>query len=104
MIQRFHLCHPQQIPANFAISQSPSQILPWVLSVLLIAASSLIANRKAATKTVTGPGVDGQASADKEVSVLTPSSLVCLQLDKSFSVALASPASEAASGPPVWRF
>jgi hypothetical protein len=101
LTQRFHLYYPEQIPKNFAISQLPSEILSWVSSVLQTTASSLIADKKAAMKTKTGPGADGLDSAEKQALLLTPSSLTYRQSDTSFSVALSSPASAVATGPPV---
>jgi hypothetical protein len=101
LTQRFHLYYPEQIPANFEISQLPSEILSWVSSVLQIAASSLTADRKAATRTTTEHGGDGLGSAPKQDAVLTPSSLVYPQSSANFSVELSSRASEIPTGPRV---
>jgi hypothetical protein len=80
LISGFHSSYPAQIPATFAISQLPDEILSWALPVLQITASLLIAKKKAATKTSTASGttsgVDGLDSASKQDTFLTPSSLV----------------------------
>jgi hypothetical protein len=101
LTQRFHLYYPEQIPEGFEILQLPSEILSWVSSVLQIAASSLIADKKEATKSRTAPGGDGGDSATGLGSELTPSSLVYPQSIKNFSVSLSSPASEVPTGPSV---
>jgi hypothetical protein len=77
--KRFHLCYPQQIPKTFAMSQLPSEIFSWVSSMLQTAASSMIADRRAATRTKTEPGADGWDSAERQASLLIPSSLACRQ-------------------------
>ena len=85
LTQRFHLYYSEQIPESFKISQLPSEISSWVLSVLQIAASSLTAASKAATNLTTGPGDVGLASAKRQDENLTLSSLSYPQSDKSFS-------------------
>ena len=85
LTKRFHLCYSEQIPESFKISQLPSEISSWVLSVLRIAASSLTAGSKAATSPTTGPGAAGSASATKQEKALTLSSLNYPQSDKNFS-------------------
>jgi hypothetical protein len=101
LTQRFHLYYREQIPENFTISQLPSEVLSWVSSVLQIAASSMIADKRAAMNPRTGPGDDGLASASEEALLLTPSSLSYPQSDTSFSVELSSRASEITTGPPA---
>jgi hypothetical protein len=85
LTQRFHSAYPEQIPANFAISQLPDENLSWASRVLQITASLLTADKKAATKTKTASGVDGSDSASKPAAYLTPSSLVYPQTTKNFS-------------------
>ena len=51
LTQHFHLYYPEQIPKNFRISQLPSKISSWVLTVLRIAASSLIGSNKSCDRT-----------------------------------------------------
>jgi hypothetical protein len=99
--EHFHLYYPEQIPKTFAMSQLPSEILSWVSSVLQTAASPMIADRKAATKTRTEPGADGWDSAERQASLLTPSSLAYREPGTNYSVALSSHASAAVAGPPV---
>jgi hypothetical protein len=83
LTQRFHLYYMEQIPANSEISQLPSEILSWVLSILRIAASSLTAELKAATKPTTKPGGAGSVSAPQPEEPLTLSSLCYPQSDGS---------------------
>jgi hypothetical protein len=99
LTQRFHSTYPEQIPANFAISQLPDEILSWASRVLQITASSLIADKKAATKTMTASGVDGSDSASKQAAFLTPSSLVYPQTTENFSPDPFLPAITPQSGP-----
>ena len=83
LTQRFHLYYMEQIPANFEISQLPSEILSWVLSILRIAASSLTAELKTAMKPTTEPGGAGSVSAPQPEEPLTLSSLCYPQSDGS---------------------
>jgi hypothetical protein len=92
LTQRFHLYYSEQIPESFKISQLPSEISSWVLSVLQIAASSLTAGSKAATSPMIGPGGDGLASAKKPEKALTLSSLSYPQSDANFSLSPLLPA------------
>jgi len=85
LTQRFHLYYAAQIPENFKISQLPSEISSWVLSVLQIAASYLTAELKTATNRTTEPGGAGSASAPKQEEALTLSSLSYPQSDANFS-------------------
>jgi hypothetical protein len=101
LTQRFHLYYPEQIPENFEICQLPVEILSWVSSVLQIAASSLTADRKAATRSTTELGGDGSDSATVQDAVRTPSSLLYPQSSANFSVELSSHASAVPTGPRV---
>jgi hypothetical protein len=85
LTQRFHLYYMEQIPENFKISQLPSEILSWVLSILRIAASSLTVESKTATKPTTEPGGAGSASAPQPEEPLTLSSLCYPQSDENSS-------------------
>jgi hypothetical protein len=99
LTQRFHSAYPEQIPANFAISQLPDEILSWASRVLQITASSLTADKKAATKTTAASGVDGSDSASKPAAYLTPSSPVYPQTTENFSPDPFSPVIAPPSGP-----
>jgi hypothetical protein len=85
LTQRFHLYYPEQIPESFEISQLPSEILSWVLSILQIAASSLTAELREATNPMTEHGDVGSDSVPRPDVVLTLSSLCYPQSDESFS-------------------
>jgi hypothetical protein len=74
--QRFHEFLPSQIPANFAISPLPPEILSWRSQVLQIAESSLICAMRAQMRQTTGSGVDGFPFANTHASLLTPTSLL----------------------------
>jgi hypothetical protein len=99
LTQRFHLYYTEQIPQSFAISPLPKEILSWVLFVLRIAASSLTAELKAATKRTTVSGGDGSVSAPKADVQLTLSSLSYPQSDANFSSDPSLPAFEQPNGP-----
>jgi hypothetical protein len=99
LTQRFHSAYPEQIPANFAISQLPDKILSWASRVLQITALLLSADKKAATKTTTASGVHGSDSASKPAAYLTPSSLVYPQTTENFSPDPFSPVIAPPSGP-----
>jgi hypothetical protein len=75
LTRRFLVSYPSQVPANFAISQLPDEMLSWATQVLRVAESSLTADRKAATNLTTGPGVGGVGIAITSDMALTPSSL-----------------------------
>ena len=60
LTQRFRTQLTSQVPEDFEISPLPSEILSWITQVLQIAASSLEAARKVATKTTTEPGDVGR--------------------------------------------
>jgi hypothetical protein len=83
--QRFHLYYPEQIPGNFKISQLPSAILSWALSILQTAASSLTAGLKEVTKPTIELGDVGSSSAPSPAEALTLSSLSYPQSDANFS-------------------
>jgi hypothetical protein len=98
LTQRFHLCHPGQIPENFKMSPLPTDISSWVLSILQNAASSLTAELKKATNQKTKPGDAGPASAPKPEEAMTLSSISCPQTDKSFLCGSSLPAFERPDG------
>ena len=75
LTQRFRTQLTSQVPEDFEISPLPSEILSWITQVLQIAASSLEAARKVATKTTTGPGDAGRGSARTPDTTPTCSSL-----------------------------
>ena len=95
--QRFHLCCPGQIPANFKIS-SPSVISSWVMCILQTAASCLTVEPKKATNPRTGHGDAGLASAPKPDEAMTLSSISHPQTDKNFLSDPSSPAFERPDG------
>ena len=74
--QQFHKFLHSQIPANFAISPLPPEILSWTSQVLQTAKSSLICATKAQTKPTTASGVNGFPFANVQFSLLTPTSLL----------------------------
>jgi hypothetical protein len=76
LTQRFHEFLPSQIPANFAISPLPPELLSWTSQVLQIAESSLIHATRAQMRQTTGSGVDGFPFANTQASLLTPTSLL----------------------------
>ena len=67
--------YPSQVPANFVISQLPTEILSWSMQVLQVAKLSLMADRRAAMNLSTGPGGDGEGTAGMWDTPLTHSSL-----------------------------
>ena len=75
LTSRFLTHYPSQIPANFAISQLPTEILSWSMQVLQVAESYLTADRRAATKPTTVPGGGGKDIVDTWVTQLTLTSL-----------------------------
>ena len=75
LTQRFLTQYPSQVPANFAISQLPTEILSWSMQVLQLAELSLMADRRVAMNLSTGPGEDGEGTAGMWVTPLTHSSL-----------------------------
>ena len=100
LTRRFHSSYPEQIPANFVICQLPDDVISWLSVVLQMAASSLWAAKKAATKTATGHGGAGSASNPQSDFKVTPSSLVYPSTNKAFSPKPFSKPCEPSSGPP----
>ena len=49
LTRRFLTSYPSQVPANFAISQLPGEILSWVTQVPQVAESFLTDGKRAAT-------------------------------------------------------
>jgi hypothetical protein len=98
LTQRFHLYYSAQIPKSFRISQLPSEISSWVLSILRIASSSLTAGSKKATNPTIEPGDVGSASVPKQEEALTLSSISYPQSDASFSSAPSLSAFERPNG------
>jgi hypothetical protein len=76
LTRRFHKFLHSQIPASFAISPLPPEILSWTSQVLQIAESSLIRATRAQTKPTTASGVDGFPFVNVPASLLTPTSLL----------------------------
>ncbi len=72
---RFLTNYPSQVPANFAISQLPTEILSWSMQVLQAAESYSTADKRAATSPSIEPGGGGQGSAGTWVTQLTHTSL-----------------------------
>ena len=72
---RFLSSFHSQVPANFAISQLPVEILFWTTQVLQVAESYLTDNKKAAMSRSTEHRAGGMDSASTSGTVLTPSSL-----------------------------
>lgn len=72
---RFLSSFPSQVPANFAISQLPDEILSWTTQVLRAAESYLTDDKKAAMSRTTEHGAGGMDTALTSGTVLTPSSL-----------------------------
>jgi hypothetical protein len=76
LTERFHSFLSPQIPKSFTISHLPPEILSWVTQQLAQVESSLILNRKKATKGSTGHGGGGKDSATKQAWEMTPTSLL----------------------------
>jgi hypothetical protein len=95
---RFHIFLPSQIPRSFEISALPSEVLSWVTQILRIADLSLTPDTKTPTKSTIGSGDDGNPSAPKEESPITPTSLTCAVATKSFSFDLSSASTDKLAG------
>ena len=63
LTRRFHSSYPDQIPSNFEICQLPEDVTSWLSGVLQMAALSLWAAKRVATKTTTEPGDAGSGSS-----------------------------------------
>ena len=98
---RFLTALPSQVPANFAISQLPDEILYWTARVLLVAESSLTGDRKEATKSTTEPGNDGRDTADMWDKSVTPTSLCYPSTSRSSSSGPSSTSIALPSGTPM---
>ena len=85
LTHRFHSHYPDQIPEHFEICQLPDDMTSWLSEVMQMAASSLLAARKAATKTATGPGDVGLVSSHPLDTPVTPSSLLYPSRSRTFS-------------------
>ena len=81
---RFHSYCPDQIPEHFTICQLPDDMTFWLSEVMQMAASSLLAARKVATKTATEPGAVGWDSSRPSDTLVTPSSLLYLSTNRTF--------------------
>ena len=75
LTNRFLAQYPSQVPANFAISQLPTEILSWSMQVLQTAELSLIADRRVAMSHSIEHGEGGKGTADMWVTQLTHYSL-----------------------------
>ena len=75
LTRRFLVHYPSQVPASFAISQLPDEILSWTTQVLRVAESYLTEDKRAATSRTTEPGGDGSVTVCTSGTVLTPFSL-----------------------------
>ena len=102
LTNRFLSKFPAQVPASFAISQLPNEILCWVTLVLQTATSSMIAAKRDETRRKrTGPGEDGSGTSGSPAFKLTPSSLCYLASSESFVSKHSSNATETPSGKPT---
>ncbi|KAI2502043.1 hypothetical protein MHU86_12446 [Fragilaria crotonensis] len=98
---RFLNHYPSQVPATFAISQLPTEILSWTTRVLQVVESSLTVDRRAATSPMTGLGGDGEGTAITWVTQLTPSSLCYPTTSGSCSSGPSSTSTEPRIGAPM---
>ena len=101
LTSRFLTALPSQVPESFAISQLPDEILSWTVQVLLVAESSLTGDRKAATRSSTGPGEGGQATATTLATSVTRTSICYPSTSKSSSSGRSWTSIALPSGTPV---
>jgi hypothetical protein len=85
LTHRFHIFLPSHIPHSFVISLFRSEVLSWVMQVLQTPESSLTPDRKMPTKSMTAFDDNGSHSVPKEGSPITPTSMTCVTMTKSFS-------------------
>ena len=100
LTDRFLSMLTEQVPANFVISQLPSEVLSWVTLALQTAASSGRAAKSPETKNSTGFGVDGTGLLDIPGLSTTPSSFCYPSTSKSFIPKLFCSATDMHFGPP----
>ena len=74
LTERFHSHLAHLIPQTFQISQLPEEVESFVFATLQTFSKSYIRNKKAATRTKTGPG-GGGPSTSKDWESLTPTSM-----------------------------
>jgi hypothetical protein len=89
--------YPSQVPANFVISQLPTEILSWSMQVLRVAESYLTDAKRAAMCPLTGPGGGGKDIADTWVTQLTHTSLSYPSQSENYS---SGPSSTSIDKPP----
>ena len=97
---RFLSILTEQVPANFAISPLPKEVLSWVTRVLQTAASSLTAVKNPGTKIPTESGAAGRGLGGAPGSQMTPSSLCYLTTSKSFTSKHSYRVTDTQLGPP----
>ncbi len=98
LTSRFLTHYPSQVPANFVISQLPTEILSWsIMQVLRVAKSYLTDTKRAATSPSTGPGGGGKDIADTWVTRLTHTSLSYPSKSENYS---SGPSSTSINKPP----
>ena len=100
LTERFLSILTEQVPANFSISQLPSEILSWVTQVLQIAASSGTVAKNPATKTQTEYGVVGSGLDAALGSQTTPTSFCYPTTNKNFISSHSFSATDMHLGPP----
>jgi hypothetical protein len=95
---RFHQSFPQLVPLTFAISPLPSEVLSFATRALQISESSLIHDKSPHTRSETGPGNDGDTSANGPDWSITPSSIAFPATSKNFCSEPFSPPTELETG------
>ena len=100
LTDRFLSVLTEQVPANFAISPLPKEVLSWVTRVLRTAALSLTVVKNPGTKTPTASGAAGRASDGAPGSQMTPSSLCYLTTNRNFMSKHSYKVTDTQLGPP----
>lgn len=101
LTDRFLTFLPSQVPANFAISQLPDEMLCWTTQVLQVVKSFLTDGKREATKSLTGPGDAGRDTADTLAISTTAVSLCYPSTSKNYSSGPSSTSIEWPTGTPM---
>jgi hypothetical protein len=98
LTRRFHLVMSQSIPATFAISPLPADVSSFAMQALRMLESSWIRKQSPLTRTRTGSGAGGPASATAPASEITPASTAYRTKDVNFSSSPSLPYTALPSG------
>ena len=101
LTDRFLTSLPSQVPANFAISQLPDELLCWTEQVLRVAESFLMEDKREATRCSIEPGDAGKDIASTWATTVTSASLCYPSTNRSYSYAPSSTFIEIPTGTPM---